>query len=47
MTESPHLNEAAIALNRFGLGARGDETPPPRYFLRGGFPPPSATSSPA
>lgn len=29
MTESPHLNEAAIALNRFGLGARGDESPPP------------------
>ncbi|WP_206951365.1 DUF1800 domain-containing protein [Trinickia acidisoli] len=29
MTDSPHLTEAAIALNRFGLGARDDESPPP------------------
>jgi uncharacterized protein (DUF1800 family) len=29
MSDSPHLTEAAIALNRFGLGARGDEVPPP------------------
>ncbi|PMS16482.1 DUF1800 domain-containing protein [Trinickia dabaoshanensis] len=29
MTDSPHLSEAAIALNRFGLGARADEPPPP------------------
>ncbi|WP_116138758.1 DUF1800 domain-containing protein [Trinickia diaoshuihuensis] len=28
MTDSPHLSEAAIALNRFGLGARADEPPP-------------------
>ncbi|MGG1946388.1 DUF1800 domain-containing protein [Trinickia sp. NRRL B-1857] len=29
MTDSPHLSEAAIALNRFGLGARAEEPPPP------------------
>ena len=29
MTDSLYLTDAAIALNRFGLGARGDEPPPP------------------
>jgi uncharacterized protein (DUF1800 family) len=35
MTDSPHLTEAAVALNRFGLGARDDEAPPsdPRAWL--------------
>ena len=28
MANSPNLNAAAIALNRFGLGARADDTPP-------------------
>lgn len=28
MTDSPHMTEAAVALNRFGLGARGDEPLP-------------------
>ena len=29
MVTSPSDNAAAIALNRFGLGARPDDTPPP------------------
>jgi uncharacterized protein (DUF1800 family) len=35
MTDSPHLTEAAVALNRFGLGARDDEPPPsdPKTWL--------------
>ncbi|RDU96001.1 DUF1800 domain-containing protein [Trinickia dinghuensis] len=39
MTDSPHLTEAAIALNRFGLGARGDESPPsdPKAWLLNQF----------
>jgi len=39
MTDSPHLNEAAIALNRFGLGVRDDESPPadPRAWLLAQF----------
>jgi uncharacterized protein (DUF1800 family) len=39
MTDSPHLSETAVALNRFGLGVRGDEAPPadPRAWLLGQF----------
>ncbi len=39
MTEAPHLTEAAIALNRFGLGTRGDEPPPsdPKAWLLAQF----------
>ncbi|KAA0083082.1 DUF1800 domain-containing protein [Paraburkholderia sp. T12-10] len=39
MTDSPHLTEAAIALNRFGLGARDDEPPPadPKAWLLAQF----------
>ena len=35
MANSPNLNAAAIALNRFGLGARADDTPPadPKAWL--------------
>ncbi len=28
MNSSPPVNAAAIAMNRFGLGARADDTPP-------------------
>jgi uncharacterized protein (DUF1800 family) len=39
MANSPNLNAAAIALNRFGLGARADETPPadPKGWLLAQF----------
>ncbi|HTH75737.1 MAG TPA: DUF1800 domain-containing protein [Trinickia sp.] len=39
MSDSPHLTEAAIALNRFGLGARDDESPPanPKTWLLSQF----------
>ena len=39
MANSPNLNAAAIALNRFGLGARADETPPadPKAWLLAQF----------
>jgi uncharacterized protein (DUF1800 family) len=35
MSDSPQLTEAAVALNRFGLGARDDEAPPadPKAWL--------------
>ncbi|MFM0367731.1 DUF1800 domain-containing protein [Paraburkholderia aspalathi] len=39
MATSPNLNAAAIALNRFGLGARADDTPPadPKGWLLAQF----------
>ncbi|WMY10459.1 DUF1800 domain-containing protein [Paraburkholderia phenoliruptrix] len=39
MTASPDLTAAAIALNRFGLGARADDTPPaePKAWLLAQF----------
>ncbi|NPT56563.1 DUF1800 domain-containing protein [Paraburkholderia elongata] len=39
MTTSPNMNAAAIALNRFGLGARVDDTPPadPKGWLLAQF----------
>ena len=39
MTEMPHMTPAAIAVNRFGLGARPDESPPvnPKGWLLGQF----------
>ncbi|HEX3382510.1 MAG TPA: DUF1800 domain-containing protein [Paraburkholderia sp.] len=39
MANSPNLNAAAIALNRFGLGARADEAPPadPKGWLLAQF----------
>ncbi|WP_454873822.1 DUF1800 domain-containing protein [Paraburkholderia xenovorans] len=39
MANSPNLNAAAIALNRFGLGARADDTPPadPKAWLLAQF----------
>ncbi|MGF6788688.1 DUF1800 domain-containing protein [Paraburkholderia sp. 35.1] len=39
MANSPNLNAAAIALNRFGLGARADDTPPadPKGWLLAQF----------
>jgi uncharacterized protein (DUF1800 family) len=39
MSNSPNLNAAAIALNRFGLGARAGETPPadPKGWLLAQF----------
>ncbi|WP_345814563.1 DUF1800 domain-containing protein [Paraburkholderia sp. PREW-6R] len=39
MANSPNLNAAAIALNRFGLGARADEAPPadPKAWLLAQF----------
>lgn len=39
MTPSPNMNAAAIALNRFGLGARVDDTPPadPKAWLLAQF----------
>ena len=39
MSDSPQLTEAAIALNRFGLGARDDESPPadPKAWLLAQF----------
>ncbi|MGF6381336.1 DUF1800 domain-containing protein [Paraburkholderia atlantica] len=39
MGHSPNLNAAAIALNRFGLGARADDTPPadPKGWLLAQF----------
>lgn len=39
MTDSPQLTAAAIALNRFGLGARDDEPPPadPKAWLLAQF----------
>jgi uncharacterized protein (DUF1800 family) len=39
MANSPNLNTAAIALNRFGLGARADDTPPtdPKAWLLAQF----------
>ncbi|MFT4066447.1 DUF1800 domain-containing protein [Paraburkholderia sp.] len=51
MANSPNLNAAAIALNRFGLGARADDTPPadPKGWLLAQFehyePRPAAWSS--
>ncbi|MEC5406115.1 DUF1800 domain-containing protein [Paraburkholderia sp. MPAMCS5] len=41
MTASPNLTAAAIALNRFGLGARADDTPPadPKAWLLAQFEP--------
>src|ERR1700712_5183981 len=39
MATSPDMNPAAIALNRFGLGARADDTPPadPKGWLLAQF----------
>ncbi|HEX7912615.1 MAG TPA: DUF1800 domain-containing protein [Paraburkholderia sp.] len=39
MSNSPNLNAAAIALNRFGLGARADDSPPadPKGWLLAQF----------
>jgi uncharacterized protein (DUF1800 family) len=39
MANAPNLNAATIALNRFGLGARADETPPadPKAWLLAQF----------
>ncbi|WP_434110927.1 DUF1800 domain-containing protein [Paraburkholderia caffeinilytica] len=39
MATSPNMNAAAIALNRFGLGARADDTPPadPKGWLLAQF----------
>ncbi|MFM0234297.1 DUF1800 domain-containing protein [Paraburkholderia sediminicola] len=39
MATSPNMNTAAIALNRFGLGARADDTPPadPKGWLLAQF----------
>jgi uncharacterized protein (DUF1800 family) len=39
MSDSPQLTEAAVALNRFGLGARDDESPPadPKAWLLAQF----------
>jgi len=39
MANSPNLNAAALALNRFGLGARADDTPPadPKGWLLAQF----------
>ncbi|MFM0204993.1 DUF1800 domain-containing protein [Paraburkholderia fungorum] len=39
MATSPNMNPAAIALNRFGLGARADDTPPadPKGWLLAQF----------